>query len=71
MPKEWTDITIENNTLINCGAYPIWLQTPREAERAMVRNNLIAYWKHDERVHGGPPAESGIRINSPRTDHSS
>lgn len=60
LSKEWSDITIENNTLINCGAYPVWFQTPRQTERALVRNNLISYWKHDQRVHAGPPAESGI-----------
>jgi len=58
--KEWTDITIENNTLINCGAYPVWFQTARQTQGAVVRNNLISYWKHDQRVHAGPPAESGI-----------
>jgi hypothetical protein len=60
LSKEWTDITIENNTLINCGAYPIWFQTARQTEGAVVRNNLISYWKHDQRVHAGPPSESGI-----------
>jgi len=60
LPKEWTHVTVENNTFINCGAYPVWFQTARQCEGSSVRNNLIAYWKHDQRVHGGPPAESGI-----------
>ena len=63
LAKQWTHITVENNTFINCGAYPVWFQTERETEGSVVRNNLIAYHKHDERVHGGPEAESGIRIN--------
>lgn len=60
LPKEWTHVTVENNTFINCGAYPVWFQTARQCEGSSVRNNLIAYWKHDGRVHGGPQAESGI-----------
>ncbi|MEX0886505.1 MAG: choice-of-anchor Q domain-containing protein [Phycisphaeraceae bacterium] len=63
LAKQWTHVTVENNTFINCGAYPVWFQTEREAQGSVVRNNLIAYYKHDERIHGGPDAESGIRIN--------
>jgi len=61
--KQWSHITVEHNTFINCGAYPVWFQRPRETEDAVVRNNLIAYWNHDRRPHGGPDAESGIRID--------
>jgi len=56
----WRDITIVNNTLINCGAYPIWVQAYIEAEFCTVRNNLIAYWNHDP-LPGHKEAESGIR----------
>jgi hypothetical protein len=62
LPKEWTHVTVENNTFINCGAYPVWFASERQCEGASVRNNLIAYWKHDQRVHGGPPAESGVAV---------
>ena len=60
--KQWTNITVANNTFINCGAYPIWFQSSREVAGALVRNNLIAYRNHVP-VEGGPVAESGIRNN--------
>jgi len=63
LAKDWTHITVENNTFINCGAYPVWFQNKRETEGSAVRNNLIAYRKHDQRKHGGPDAESAIRNN--------
>lgn len=40
-PREWSHITVENNTLINCGAYPIWFTRKRQAEHSVVRNNLV------------------------------
>jgi len=57
--KGWSDITVVNNTLINCGAYPIWFQTKRETEGSTARNNLIAYWNHMP-PPGGKVAESGV-----------
>jgi len=63
VPKEWSNITIENNTFINCGAYPVWLQTERQFKGSVIRNNLFAYWKHDNRKHTGPKAESGVRLD--------
>ena len=65
MPKAWTHVTIENNTLINCGAYPVWLQGP-QCETAVVRNNLIAY-RGRERVvkeFGWKEPDAGIRIDT-------
>lgn len=59
LPKEWTNITIVHNTFINCGAYPVWFQTERQCEGAVVRNNLIAYYKHKP-PEGAPAGESGI-----------
>jgi len=66
VPKNWSHITVEHNTFINCGAYPVWFTTVRETEGAVVRNNLIAYWKRDEQVakYGWTPAESGVRNNA-------
>lgn len=61
MPKSYTDVVIVNNTLINCGAYPIWL-IPQNLDGAIVKNNLIAYYKHVPSP-GAPVAESGIRID--------
>jgi len=61
LPKDWTDVTIVNNTLINCGAYPIWFQSARQCENSVVKNNLISYYKH--RPTGKMPiAESGICV---------
>jgi hypothetical protein len=61
LPKEWTHVTVENNTFINCGAYPVWFQTERQCEGSVVRNNLITYWKHDRLLmHKWTAAESGI-----------
>ena len=61
-PKGWSNITVENNTFINCGAYPIWFRSARETEGTTVRNNLIAYWKRDRvvKAFGWTPSESGI-----------
>ena len=61
LPKDWTDVTIVNNTFINCGAYPIWFQTARACENAVVKNNLISYYKHKP-IGKNPPAESGIAV---------
>jgi parallel beta helix pectate lyase-like protein/chondroitinase B-like protein len=62
LPKHWTHVTVEHNTFINCGAYPVWFQTPLQTKGAIVRNNLIAYWNRDKQVekYGWLPAESGI-----------
>ena len=64
MPKAWQKVTVENNTLINCGAYPVWLQGP-QAETAVVRNNLISYIGRDRVVNkfGWKESESGIRVD--------
>jgi len=59
LPKEWTHVTIVHNTFINCGAYPVWFQTERQCEGSVVRNNLIAYYKHTP-AKGALAAESGI-----------
>jgi len=61
--KWWSDITIENNTFINCGAYPVWIQSKRETEGTVIRNNLIAYYKHTP-LPGHKDSESGIRIDT-------
>jgi hypothetical protein len=62
MPKDWSHITVENNTFINCGAYPVWLYSERQCEGSVIRNNLIAYWNRDPQVKlKWMPAESGIR----------
>lgn len=67
LPKEWSHITVENNTFINCGAYPVWFCTERQCEGAVVRNNLIAYWKQDRLLKlKWTPAESGIAYNPVR-----
>jgi len=65
MPKAFTHVTIENNTLINCGAYPVWLQG-KQCETAVVRNNLIAYYKRDRVVeaHGWKKPDAGIRFDT-------
>ena len=70
LPKHWTHVTVEHNTFINCGAYPIWFQTPLQTKGAMVRNNLIAYWNRDKQVekYGWTPAESGIANGALKTD---
>jgi len=61
LPKEWTHVTVENNTFINCGAYPVWFQTARQTEGSVVRNNLIAYWNHTQpEKYGWHAAESGV-----------
>lgn len=59
------EIIVENNTFINCGAYPVWFQSKRETEGSIVRNNIIAYIDRDRVVEefGWKPAESGIRNN--------
>jgi hypothetical protein len=62
MPKEWTDVTVVNNTFINCGAYPVWFMSEQNCEGAVVRNNLIAYYKHQP-PSGAPSSESGILNN--------
>ena len=64
MPKGFTHVTVENNTFINCGAYPVWLQGD-QCETAVVRNNLIAYWKHYQPAkYGWHAAESGVRMDT-------
>lgn len=66
LPKEWTHVTVENNTFINCGAYPVWFHSERQTEGSVVRNNLIAYIDREAQVekYGWTPAESGVRIDS-------
>ncbi len=61
LPKDWTEVTIVNNTFINCGAYPIWFQTARQVQNAVVKNNLISYYNHKP-IGKNPPAESGICV---------
>lgn len=65
MPKAFQNVTVENNTFINCGAYPVWLQGP-QCENAVVRNNLIAYVGRDRvvKAFGWKPPESGIRMDT-------
>ena len=65
MPKQFSHVTVENNTFINCGAYPVWLQGERQCTTAVVRNNLIAYWKREKAMDafGWKPSESGVRID--------
>lgn len=65
MPKDWSYVTVENNTFINCGAYPVWLQG-KQCATAVVRNNLITYRSRDRAVKAfdWKPAESGVRIDS-------
>lgn len=63
--KSVSEITVENNTFINCGAYPVWFQTKRETQGSVVRNNIIAYYDREAVVqeYGWKPAESAIRNN--------
>lgn len=58
-------IIIENNTFINCGAYPVWFQSKRETQGSIVRNNIIAYIDRDRAVEefGWKPGDAGIRNN--------
>ena len=65
MPKGFKHVTVENNTFINCGAYPIWLQY-KQCETAVVRNNLIAYYKRDRVVKefGWKEPDAGIRFDT-------
>lgn len=65
MPKAWSHVTVENNTFINCGAYPVWLQG-KQCETAVVRNNLITYRGRNRVVTAfdWKPAESGVRIDT-------
>lgn len=63
MPKGYTNVTIENNTFINCGAYPVWLQGKPQTESSVIRNNLFACWKYDPAPYGGKEADSGVRID--------
>lgn len=65
MPKAWTHVTVENNTLINCGAYPVWLQY-KQCETAVVRNNLIAYLGRDRvvKAYGWKEPDAGIRFDT-------
>jgi parallel beta helix pectate lyase-like protein/uncharacterized protein DUF1565 len=64
MPKAWSHVTVENNTFINCGAYPVWLQG-KQCETAVVRNNLIAYYKRDRVVQafGWKKPDAGVRLD--------
>jgi hypothetical protein len=64
-PRKWTGVIIENNTLINCGAYPVWSTTEIQSKDMIVRNNLIATWKQEDLVgkHRFTAAESGIRFD--------
>jgi len=60
-PQEWSGVVIENNTLINCGAYPVWSRSEIQSKGMVVRNNLIATWKQEELTkHRFKAAESGI-----------
>lgn len=62
--QNFRGITIENNTFVNCGVYPIWFQSLREVEDTVVLNNLITTWNHDPNPYGGALPDAGIRINS-------
>lgn len=61
-PREWSHVTVENNTLINCGAYPVWFTRKRQAEHSVVRNNLIAYIDRDRTVekYGWKKPQDGV-----------
>jgi hypothetical protein len=61
-PRNWTHITVENNTLINCGAYPIWFTRKRMTEDSVVRNNLIAYIDRERVVkqYGWKAPQDGV-----------
>jgi len=65
MPKGFKHVTVENNTFINCGAYPVWLQG-KQCETAVVRNNLIAYYKRGRVVDafGWKKGDAGIRFDT-------
>ena len=65
MPKGYKHVTVENNTFINCGAYPVWLQG-EQCETAVVRNNLIAYYKRGRVVEkfGWKKPDAGIRFDT-------
>lgn len=63
-PKHWSGVVVENNTLINCGAYPVWSRSEIQSKGMIVRNNLIATWKQEELTkHNFKGAESGIRFD--------
>lgn len=66
MPKGFEYVTIENNTFINCGAYPVWLQNNKQCETAVVRNNLISYIARERVVeaHGWKEPDAGIRFDT-------
>lgn len=64
LSKHWQNVTIEHNTFINCGAYPVWFASELQCRNAVVRNNLIATWKQERQIAlGWTPAEAGVRIN--------
>jgi len=65
LPRQFSNVTVVNNTFINCGAYPIWFQHARQTEGSIVRNNLIAYYKRERVVKefGWKESESGVRVN--------
>lgn len=60
--QNFSHITVENNTFVNCGAYPVWFQTPRETEGSVVRNNLMTTWKH-QIILDRKKAEAAVRVN--------
>lgn len=64
-PQQWTGVVVEHNTLINCGAYPVWSQSERQSQGMVVRNNLIATWR-PENLHASSfwrqDPESGVRF---------
>ena len=67
MPKGFEYVTVENNTFINCGAYPVWLQNDKQCETSVVRNNLIAYINRARVVdaYGWKEPDAGIRFDTP------
>ncbi len=63
-PQKWTGVVVENNTLINCGAYPVWSRSEIQSRGMVVRNNLISVWKPEELyANGFTRPESGIRFD--------
>ncbi len=75
MPKGYEYVTVENNTFINCGAYPVWLQNEAQCKTSVVKNNLITY-RGRERVveaYGWKAPDAGIRFDTegpkPDCDH--
>jgi len=75
MPKGYEYVTVENNTFINCGAYPVWLQNDKQCKTSVVKNNLIAYIGRERTVeaYGWKAPDAGIRFDTegpkPDCDH--